>query len=99
MTNQTPTHCQQYEVAAAMSRRDFLGSSLQSAAGMLFGNQIAALPTWMPRVTLADPHIGPRGDTLVCIFLRGGADGLNIIVPHGDDSHAGFSKNGVALRR
>ena len=25
-----------------------------------------------------------RRDVLVCIFLRGGADGLNILVPHGD---------------
>ncbi|MBI3099166.1 MAG: DUF1501 domain-containing protein [Planctomycetes bacterium] len=27
------------------------------------------------------------GRTLVCVFLRGGADGLNMIVPHGDDRY------------
>jgi len=41
----------------------------------------------MPRISLADPHVGPAGDTLVCIFLRGGADGLNMVVPHGDEQY------------
>lgn len=81
------THCSEYGLVNAISRRDFLGNSLKSAAGLLFGRSIAALPAWMPRLTLADPHVGPRGDTLVCLFLRGGADGLNIVVPHGDDDY------------
>ncbi len=29
----------------------------------------------------------PRGRTLVCIFLRGGCDTLNLIVPYGDDAY------------
>ena len=29
-----------------------------------------------------------RGRTLVVIFLRGGADGLNLVVPHGDPFYA-----------
>ncbi len=78
------THCSEY---AQVSRRTFLAKSMQSAAGLLFANNLVALPSWMPRLTLADPHVGPRGDTLVCIFLRGGADGLNMIVPHGDDGY------------
>ena len=82
MINQT--YCDEY---AQISRRGFLAGTLNAAAGLLFGNQIAALPAWMPRLHLADPHIGPRGDTLVCIFLRGGADGLNIVVPHGDEQY------------
>ncbi|MCP4426052.1 MAG: DUF1501 domain-containing protein [Chloroflexi bacterium] len=87
---QTQTFCNEY---AQVSRRGFLSDSLSAAAGLLFanqrliGNRIAALPSWMPRVALADPHVGPRGDTLVCVFLRGGADGLNIVVPHGDDEY------------
>jgi uncharacterized protein (DUF1501 family) len=60
---------------------------------LLFGNQIAALPAWMPRLHLADSHVGPRGDTLVCIFLRGGADGLNIVVPHGDEQYYALRPN------
>lgn len=77
-------HCVEYE---RMSRRTFLANSLQAAGGLLFGHSLIALPSWMPRLHLADPHLGPRGDTLVCLFLRGGADGLNIVVPHGDDGY------------
>lgn len=84
MSNQTMTHCQEYET---VSRRAFLGRGVQSAAALLLGNKLVALPTWMPRLSLADPHVGPAGDTLVCIFLRGGADGLNMVVPHGDDEY------------
>ncbi|RMG97966.1 MAG: DUF1501 domain-containing protein [Chloroflexi bacterium] len=78
------THCAEYD---QINRRVFLSKSLQSAAGLLLGNTLVSLPAWMPRISLADPHVGPRGDTLVCIFLRGGADGLNMVVPHGDDNY------------
>lgn len=84
MSKYTMTHCQEYET---VSRRTFLSRGTQSAAALMLGNKIVALPTWMPRVSLADPHVGPAGDTLVCIFLRGGADGLNMVVPHGDDEY------------
>ena len=76
--------CNEY---AEVSRREFLGRSLQSAVGLLFGRELVALPGWMPRLRLADPHVGPRGDTLVCVFLRGGADGLNMVVPFGDGAY------------
>lgn len=79
-------HCKEYD---RVSRREFLAGSLSSAAALAFGNSIVALPAWMPSIRLADPHVGPRGDTLVCIFLRGGADGLNMVVPHGDDDYYG----------
>lgn len=46
----------------------------------------AALPGWMPRLAFAG-RAAPRGDTLVCIFLRGAADALNIVVPHGEDAY------------
>lgn len=78
------TCCTEY---ARLDRRTFLTRTLQSAAGLIFGNSLVALPRWMPRITLADPHVGPRGDTLVCLFLRGGADGLNMVVPHGDEAY------------
>src|SRR5690606_35764560 len=80
----TTTHCQEY---ARVSRRSFLQGGMASAAALLFGPNLVALPTWMPRLALADPHVGPRGDTLVCIFLRGGADGLTIGVPHADEAY------------
>jgi len=76
-------HCLEYE---RVNRRTFLTGVIQSPA-MLFPNGIAAFPAWMPRIALADPQVGLRGDTLVCIFLRGGADGLNVIIPHGDENY------------
>lgn len=82
MNSQSPTHCQEY---AEVSRRTFLGGSLASLTALAAGPAILSLPRWLPRIALADPHVGPAGDTLVCIFLRGGADGLNMIVPHGDE--------------
>jgi len=80
----TPTHCSEY---AQVSRRSFLARGMQAAAAMFAGPRLLVMPEWMPRIKLADPHVGPRGDTLVCVFLRGGADGLNMVIPHGDDTY------------
>lgn len=44
-------------------------------------------PQWMPRLAFAPAQIGPRGDVLLCVFLRGAADALNMIVPHGEESY------------
>ncbi len=46
-----------------------------------------AWPQWMPRLAFAPPHSAPRGDVFVCVFLRGAADALNMIVPHGDNHY------------
>ena len=46
---------------------------------------VVAWPPWMPRLSFAPPQVGPRGDVLLCVFLRGAADALNMIVPHGDE--------------
>jgi uncharacterized protein (DUF1501 family) len=45
-----------------------------------------ALPAWFPRIAFATPPSAER-DILVCVFLRGGADGLNVVVPFGDDDY------------
>lgn len=63
-----------------LTRRTFLQSAL---AGMTF----SVLPTWMPRVSFAPHDVSPRGDVLICLFLRGAADALNIVVPHGEDEY------------
>jgi uncharacterized protein (DUF1501 family) len=42
-------------------------------------------PGWMPRLAFAQNGVG--GDVIVCIFLRGGADSLNMIVPFGDENY------------
>lgn len=67
-----------------LSRREMLNRSMALAA--LASAQIA-WPNWMPRLAFAPKNRAPRGDVLVCVFLRGGADGLNIIVPHGEDAY------------
>lgn len=46
-----------------------------------------ALPTWMPRLAFAPQNTAPRGDTLVVVFLRGAADVLNMVVPHGEEAY------------
>ena len=46
-----------------------------------------ALPTWMPRLAFSPTNTAPRGDTLVVIFLRGAADILNMVVPHGEEAY------------
>lgn len=45
-----------------------------------------ALPAWFPRVALSATPSAER-DVLVCVFLRGGADALNIVVPYGEDEY------------
>jgi uncharacterized protein (DUF1501 family) len=65
-----------------VSRREMMNRSLSLSA--LAAAQLA-WPAWMPR--LAFSNKGARGDILLCVFLRGGADGLNIIVPHGENAY------------
>lgn len=53
---------------------------------------LQTLPTlqqksWMPRFAFAPHNVAPRGDTLVVIFLRGAADILNMVVPHGEEAY------------
>ncbi len=67
-----------------LSRREMLHKS--TAMATLTTAQVA-LPHWMPRLAFAPLYDAPRGDVLVTIFLRGGADALNMIVPHGDDAY------------
>lgn len=67
-----------------LSRRELLNRSFALSA--LAAAQVA-WPAWMPRLAFAPSTRGPRGDTLLCVFLRGGADGLNVIVPHGEDTY------------
>ncbi|MCL4506951.1 MAG: DUF1501 domain-containing protein [Chloroflexi bacterium] len=45
------------------------------------------LPAWMPRMAFAPQGQAPRGDVIVCIFQRGGMDGLNVVVPVADSNY------------
>ncbi|HEY6041901.1 MAG TPA: hypothetical protein VIX58_07190, partial [Anaerolineae bacterium] len=64
-----------------LARRELLKKSGVLAMGML------AWPAWMPRVALRAGAAQTKSDTLVAIFMRGGVDGLNVIVPHGDKDY------------
>ena len=65
--------CQEYN---ELSRRQFV-----AGAGAVFA--AAAFPAWLPRVVLADSYASSR-DVIVSVFMRGGADGLSLVVPYGD---------------
>ena len=71
----------------ALSRRIFLRNSALAMVG------IGSAPLWLQRAALAantDPgNQGPgtRKKVLVAIFQRGAADGLNIVVPHGESRY------------
>jgi uncharacterized protein (DUF1501 family) len=58
----------------ALTRRSFFRAA--GLAGL-------ALPGWFPRLAFSATPSSQR-DVLVAVFLRGAADGLNIVVPFGD---------------
>lgn len=62
---------------STFSRRGFLRS---------VGLGGLALPAWFPRVAFSAAPASER-DVLVCLFLRGGADALNVVVPFGEDEY------------
>ncbi len=62
----------------AITRRIFLRNSAMAMVG------IGALPSWLARSAWASEATPGRRKVLVVIFQRGAADGLNIVVPHGE---------------
>jgi uncharacterized protein (DUF1501 family) len=66
-------------VRPQISRRAVVTSAALGAVGWLAGNRALAQVTFSPQG-------GPR-DVLVSVFLRGGADGLSMVVPYGDDAY------------
>ena len=41
----------------------------------------------LAQIVLNPPRTQRKGDVLVCLFLRGGADGLNVVVPYAEDAY------------
>ena len=62
-------------------RRVFLRDSALAMVG------IGAAPLWLTRALYAADAPSPRKKILVAIFQRGAADGLNIVVPHGEKAY------------
>lgn len=68
-----------------LTRRDFLRLAAASVATWSLAPW--DLPGWMPRLAFAPEGVAPKGDVLVCVFQRGGMDGLNAVIPHGDPNY------------
>ena len=60
------------------TRRFFLRNSALAMVGA------GTVPLWLERALYAADAPSPRKKILVAIFQRGAADGLNIVVPHGE---------------
>src|ERR1039457_1846076 len=63
------------------TRRFFLRNSALAMAG------VGASPLWLERALCSSDGAGARKKVLVAIFQRGAADGLNIVVPHGEKAY------------
>jgi uncharacterized protein (DUF1501 family) len=76
--------CTDYLRAAAVSRRRFLGGmAAAGTAGVVtsvFGDAVRQ----------ASYAAETGGNVLVVLSLRGGVDGLGVVVPHGDTAYAGL---------
>ncbi|HRK34009.1 MAG TPA: DUF1501 domain-containing protein [Candidatus Hydrogenedentes bacterium] len=75
------TGCTEYR---HLTRRQFIGVSAATAAAV-------GAPMWLPRVAYAGTSTSR--DVIITIFLRGGADGLSLCVPHGDDDYYSLRPN------
>ena len=65
----------------AITRRVFIRNSGLAVIGT------AAIPSFLTRAAFGAPDLGTRSKRIVIIFQRGAADGLNIVVPHGEPSY------------
>ncbi|HEY6181305.1 MAG TPA: DUF1501 domain-containing protein, partial [Terriglobales bacterium] len=65
----------------AITRRVFLRNSALAVVGT------AAIPSFLTRAAFGATDAGTRNKRLVVIFQRGAADGLNIVVPHGERAY------------
>ncbi len=65
----------------SLTRRIFLRNGALAVVGT------AALPSFLARAAYGAADPGARTKRLVVIFQRGAADGLNIVVPHGEPSY------------
>src|SRR6266851_8588641 len=68
-----------------MRRRDLLLLSAGAALAPLGGGAWAAAGASGPRID--DPAGGSAGRRLVVVMLRGAVDGLNVVVPYGEEAY------------
>lgn len=70
-----------------MNRRSFLQGSMLAAGALS-----------LPGMSLGFAGKSAGGGALIAVYLRGGADGLNIVVPHGDSDYYRL-RPGIAVPR
>ncbi len=82
-----------------MNRRVFMRSGAMSLVTM------GLTPTFLRRSAYAAELMkgagtlgSARGKVLICLFQRGAADGLNIVVPHGEKAYYA-ARPGIAIPR
>src|SRR5712671_3319008 len=63
------------------TRRLFLKNSALAMVG------VGSAPLWLQRALYAADGPNARKKILVAIFQRGAADGLNVVVPHGEQAY------------
>src|ERR1035438_1990739 len=63
------------------NRRVFLKNSALAMVGA------GTAPLWLQRALYAQDAPSPRKKIMVAIFQRGAADGLNVVVPHGEKAY------------
>jgi uncharacterized protein (DUF1501 family) len=86
MTAPTDQHacCEEYERVAGLNRRRFLAGMAATGAAVtttsLFGEAVR-------QASYAAGTAGTGGNVLVVLSLRGGIDGLGMVVPHGDPAY------------
>jgi uncharacterized protein (DUF1501 family) len=68
--------CQEYN---DLSRRQFLGAAAGLGAASMF-------PEWLPKIVMAKSYASTR-DIIVSVFMRGGSDGLSLVVPFADANY------------
>ena len=65
----------------SITRRVFLRNSALAVVGT------TAVPAFLTRAAYGAESLSGKNKRLVVIFQRGAADGLNIVVPHGEQSY------------
>lgn len=63
-------------------RRQILLGGFSAMLGWLLGGNSA-----LAQIALKPPRTESKGDVLVCLFLRGGVDGLNMVIPYAEDAY------------
>jgi uncharacterized protein (DUF1501 family) len=55
--------------------------------GGLLALSASVWPSWMPRLVFREDGSQGPGDVLIVVFAGGGYDGLNMIIPYGDEAN------------